>query len=92
MENYMKYNLSSIKTVISQGKKILSNYLAMSILLNIKYKYSKKEWVRRLSVQDGGIEGCVLISSFKRPKLQLAIEQPSRRGCGIGVSSSLNFW
>ena len=37
MENYMKYNLS-IKTAISQGKKILSNYLAMSILLNIKYK------------------------------------------------------
>ena len=51
-------------------------------ILNIKYKYSKKEWVQRLLVQDGGIEGCVLISSFQRPKLQLAIEQPSRRGCG----------
>ena len=29
-----------------------------------------------LPVQDGGVEGCALIFSCKRPKSQLAVEQP----------------
>jgi len=34
-------------------------------------------------LQDGGVEGCVLISPVRTPKLQLVAEQPSTGECWI---------
>ncbi|XDA90983.1 hypothetical protein R6Z07F_020594 [Ovis aries] len=41
----------------------------------------KRYPMSKLLVQDGEVEGCVLISSCKSTKLQLAVEQQSTGGC-----------